>query len=121
MPVAARISLIRHAASSGQAPEASLTVVGRKQAEGLAEALGDIAVDALYSCPYRRARETIAPFAKASGLHVVELHDLRKRLLSPHPVPDWLTHIERSFDHRSHALSGGESFDQVTRRATIAL
>jgi broad specificity phosphatase PhoE len=55
-----------------------LTELGREQAAALAERLGDIALDAVYSSDLRRAVETAAVVAEAQGLEVVELPELRE-------------------------------------------
>jgi len=57
---AARMSviLVRHAESSGQDPEASLTLRGVREAKDLASALHDLSIDQVASSPYRRARQT---------------------------------------------------------------
>ena len=55
-----------------------LTDRGRAQAGALAERLADIALDAVYSSDLRRARETAQAVARAHGLDVVELPELRE-------------------------------------------
>jgi len=69
--------LIRHAlpvridegVADGPA-DPELSSIGIQQAESLAELLAAEAVDAIWSSPMRRARETAAPLADALGLHV---------------------------------------------------
>ena len=55
-----------------------LTDRGHAQAAELAERLADIALDAVYSSDLRRARETAAEVARAQGLDVIEVRDLRE-------------------------------------------
>ncbi len=55
-----------------------LTDRGRAQATALAERLADIELDAVYSSDLRRARETAEAVARAQGLDVVELPELRE-------------------------------------------
>jgi broad specificity phosphatase PhoE len=55
-----------------------LTDRGRAQATALAERLADIELDAVYSSDLRRARETAEAVARAQGLAVVELPELRE-------------------------------------------
>lgn len=69
--------LIRHGMTdatghrlSGRTPGLHLNAVGRTQSEELAERLGDLRVDAVYSSPLERCRETAAPLAAANGLRV---------------------------------------------------
>jgi probable phosphomutase (TIGR03848 family) len=69
--------LIRHGwtdligkALPGRRPGVSLNERGRRQAEKLASWLAVVPVDAIYSSPLERARETAAPLAAARGLSV---------------------------------------------------
>ncbi|MEM8630399.1 MAG: histidine phosphatase family protein [Pseudomonadota bacterium] len=116
-----RALLIRHAASSGQAPDAPLSDDGEAHAERLAPWLTAAGAGPLYSSPYRRARQTVAPFSKASGQEVTALDGLRERLLSPAPCPDWLEETKRSFTDPGYALPGGEALADVRARAAAAL
>ena len=113
--------LIRHASPSDQAPSAPLSDAGYAEAAALVPVLTDLQAGPLFSSPFRRAQETIAPFAAASGQTVTVLDDLRERLLSPEPLPDWQDHIRRSFDNPAYAVPGGESHDALCFRAQQAL
>lgn len=115
------IFLIRHAASSGQAPDAELSADGKLQAENLATWLEGQGIDALYSSPYRRAVATLEPFSGQSGLPISILSDLRERRLAPTPLPDYKIHLARSFDDRSYKLEGGESLNETCQRAIAEL
>jgi probable phosphoglycerate mutase len=76
------VLLIRHA----QMPPASttgedrpLTELGREQAEVLASYLaGYVRLSAVYSSPMLRTLETARPIARAQGLEVEVVHDLRE-------------------------------------------
>jgi len=72
-----RLYLIRHALNDwvgkrlpGWTPGISLNEEGRKQAARLAEWLGPVPIEALYSSPLERAVETAEPIAKSHGLDV---------------------------------------------------
>jgi len=55
----------------GRAPGLHLADAGRAQADAVAERLGTLErVDAVYSSPLERTRETAAPIARARGLRV---------------------------------------------------
>lgn len=56
----------------------NLSELGRRQAQALARRLRDTSFDALYSSPLGRARQTAAPLAKALGLDVEVVPDLRE-------------------------------------------
>jgi 2,3-bisphosphoglycerate-dependent phosphoglycerate mutase len=118
----ARLILIRHCESSGQAPDAPLTEAGGRAAEVLADRLEALRPDAVYSSPYLRARTTVQPFAERAGLTIVEDARLRERVLSEQPLEDWLDHIRRSYEDLDHvAGAGGESLRQTQIRALAAL
>src|SRR5436309_15236610 len=55
----------------GRAPGLHLSDEGRKQADAVAQRIAALkSVDAVYSSPLERARETAAPIAAARGLRV---------------------------------------------------
>lgn len=56
------------ATPDGTPADPGLTDRGREQAKGLVQALAGGDIDALYTSPARRARETAAPVEKAYGL-----------------------------------------------------
>lgn len=66
-----RIILVRHAekAQDGTS-DPPLSQEGRQRAQRLALLLKDVPVGALYSTPYKRTRETLAPVAAAKQLPV---------------------------------------------------
>jgi probable phosphomutase (TIGR03848 family) len=61
---------------SGWMPGLHLSEAGREQARGLAERLGPVALDAVYSSPLERCQETAAVVAEAKGLKVSTLEDV---------------------------------------------
>ncbi len=69
--------LIRHGENdtvgrklAGRTPGVHLNENGRKQAEGVAQALGKAPIKAVYSSPMERAVETAQPLAEALGLEI---------------------------------------------------
>ena len=54
----------------GQSDEPRLSPLGLKHAQALVAALGQLKIDAIYSSPLTRARETAQPLADALGLPV---------------------------------------------------
>jgi len=113
--------LVRHAKSSGQSREALLSEEGLAQAEALVPVLQALEAGPVFSSLYTRAVETLTPYAKASGLDITEIEDLRERVLSPMPLPDWKDHIRTSFDDPAHAAPGSESHIDMLRRWRAAL
>ena len=109
------VLLIRHAESvapgTADFDEYSrpLTAKGFGDAELLAESLTSRRIDAAYSSPYIRARQTIEPMAKARGLTIETINNLRERVLKPGDLPDWKTHLQRSWKDFDYVLPDGES------------
>jgi probable phosphoglycerate mutase len=73
--------LIRHARPSRHEPvegpaDPELSEIGLRQAGALADWLGDEKIDAVYSSPMRRARETAEPLADRLGVKVQSEPDL---------------------------------------------
>jgi probable phosphoglycerate mutase len=82
---------------------------GIRQAERLAEYLGEEAIGAVWSSPMQRARETAAPLGKQLGIDIVidsELAEFDKEATSYIPVEElkatkderWLAMVEGNFD-----------------------
>ncbi|MGE6752161.1 histidine phosphatase family protein [Rossellomorea sp. NPDC071047] len=111
------IYIVRHAKAEGQPFHAHLTETGKNQANQLAAFLKKRSIQAIYSSPFVRAIETIAPFARQSGLTIKEDERLGERILSDQDLPDWMAKLKDSFEDFSLALPGGESNDQATERA----
>jgi 2,3-bisphosphoglycerate-dependent phosphoglycerate mutase len=89
---------------------------GQRQAEELADELEPYQLHGIYSSPYPRAVQTVEPIARRRGLTIHQLDDMRERLLSPGPVPDWRSHLERGFAEDDYALDGGETSRDAQRR-----
>jgi probable phosphoglycerate mutase len=75
--------LLRHAVTehtgarlSGWTPGLHLSEEGRRQADGLAERLGPVPLDAVYASPLERCQETAAVVAEAKGLKLSTLEDV---------------------------------------------
>jgi len=92
---------------------------------GLATAyLSDKHVDAVLSSPFRRAIDTIKPFADARGLSIVTIEDFRERkgdsgMNLYHP--DFKGFMERQWADFSYTYSDGECLRDVQVRNIAAL
>jgi probable phosphomutase (TIGR03848 family) len=112
----------------GRAKGLSLADEGRRQADIAAERIGALArVDAIYSSPLERAKETAAPIAKACGLRTkierglfecdfgdwtgAELQHLMKK-------PEWQT-VQRA--PSTFRFPNGESFTEMQTRMVSTL
>ena len=93
-----------------------LSKAGRAAAEQLALELADEVITAIWSSPYPRARQTVEPLARRTGIAIETVDDLRERLLSPGPLPDWRDHLERTWLDDGHRLPDGESSAQAAER-----
>lgn len=116
-----RLLLVRHCQSSGQTPDAELTELGFKQANVLADFLSGRQVDAIASSVYKRAQQSIEPFAAAMGLTVRTDHRLNERTLSACPLDSWRELVRDSFENPDLRASGGESAREVLDRAWASL
>lgn len=105
--------LLRHAQSDPSAdveePAWPLSEVGRGQARALVPVLTACGVDVIYSSPYRRAMQTVAPFAWASGYPIRTHTDLRERRLTHRFIDDVETQARRTWDDFSWSMSDGET------------
>ncbi|ANU14249.1 histidine phosphatase family protein [Planococcus halocryophilus] len=115
------IYLIRHCQATGQAPEAELTEIGKKQAKDLAEFFQQRKVVHFVSSPFMRAIQSIEPAAKQLGLPIVIDGRLAERILSSEDLSDWMEKLEASFEDEELKFVGGESGREATTRAIAAL
>src|ERR1700722_10569910 len=98
-----------------------LTAKGMRDAEQLREMRASTRIDAVYSSPYLRARQTIEPIAQARGLAIETVEDLRERLLSPVDLPNWRAHLKRSWNDFDYAPPGGETSREAQARVVRVL
>jgi 2,3-bisphosphoglycerate-dependent phosphoglycerate mutase len=98
-----------------------LSDAGRVAADELASELEVYTISAIYSSPYPRALETVAPIARGRGMEIQLLADLRERRLSPQPMDDWHSALERAWTDADFAPPGGETGRDAQRRAVAIL
>lgn len=130
-----RLVLIRHAepdesvrGRSYGSLDVPLSAAGRQQAEALVQALEDVEIDAIFTSPLRRARETAAPLATARRLQPVAHEGLRELSFGeldgrtyadiererPELYQSWMT------DPTGTRFPGGETFAELRERALAA-
>ena len=113
--------IVRHCEATGQAPDAPLTEAGLAQAEGLAAALPRGCVDKIISSPYKRAIQSIAPFADRNAL-TIEIDDrLRERSLGSPGSADWRKALEATFDDLDLMFADGESNRAAMQRGVAVI
>ena len=71
------VVLVRHAEKAAESGNPELTDAGLERARALARTVGDLGIDVIYSTPFRRTQQTVAPVALALALEVtvVEIAD----------------------------------------------
>jgi 2,3-bisphosphoglycerate-dependent phosphoglycerate mutase len=111
------IYIVRHAKADGQPFHASLTQEGEEQARSLVSFLEKYPVESIYSSPFRRALQTIQPFADHKGIPIHEDDRLGERILSEKDFPDWKDKLRESFEDFSLVFPGGESNEEGMKRA----
>ena len=128
------ILLVRHGVTPttgrvlpGRAPGLHLSDAGRAQAERVAERLGDLPVDAVYSSPLERACETAEPTAARTGREVKHDDGLLEcdfgdwtgaALADVAALPEWQT-VQRS--PSTFRFPNGESFTEMQDRIVGSL
>ena len=131
-----RVLLVRHAMHdwvgrgiAGRMPTVTLNGEGELQAQDLARRLAHVTLDAIFSSPQPRARQTARPLAAAKGLHVTILDEfdeigfgewegLTFAELQARYAAGWHEWIHRRSMVR---VPGGESFPAVRDRAMAGL
>ena len=119
--MAARLLLVRHCEATGQEPGAPLTPRGVRESWALADFLAAYPVDAIVTSAYLRARQTADPLAELRRLETVVDPRLNERNLSPSPIENWQQVLRDSFANLDLRAPGGESANDVLRRAWPAL
>ncbi|WP_393958958.1 histidine phosphatase family protein [Priestia megaterium] len=111
--------LVRHCEAEGQEAKASLTGQGIQQARQLMDYLNELSypVDKIISSSYKRAVQTIEPYAKETGLPLHIDARLEERRLSGQSLSNWMEVLKRTFDDIDFKVEGGESTKEATARA----
>lgn len=101
---------VRHAHSSWTPDEMRpLSPQGFEDAVRLADVLEEYPIDAVYTSPYTRARQTVEPLAARLGLPLLTEPDLRERNLGERTFEDHLQAVAALWQDPSVANPGGES------------
>ena len=102
--------VIRHAWADWTPEEMRpLSAEGRADARRVSDLLIDAGIEAIYSSPYRRARQTVEPLSQRLGLPIQELDDLRERELGSGAVDDFDEAVRATWDDFTFARPGGET------------
>ena len=130
------VYFVRHGQSLGNAaaifqpPESPLSPIGHGQAAGIAKRIAKLAVQALLSSPYQRAKETAEVIAPAAGLTPeysgLFVERMKPPCINGKPVADEAAHAiwrewNRSLYTPGMRVQGGENYDDLIARADAAL
>lgn len=113
-----KIIAVRHCKASGQEHDAPLTEEGFHQAEELARFLEGHRFDCVISSPFKRAVDTIKPYAELTHTEIKTDERLAERILSTQTDPDWdwRFHLERTYKEEHLTFPGGESTFEAKQR-----
>ena len=109
--------LVRHAHANWLPDEnRPLSERGLSDAQRVADILHQFPINAIYSSPYRRAYQTVVPYAKRLNLSITILADLRERQLAGKPVENFAKAVETVWQNPSFAHPGGSKHNCPTTR-----
>jgi broad specificity phosphatase PhoE len=119
----ATIYLVQHGDKERLPGDPRLTELGKRQAAVTARWLWETGLQAVYSSPLRRARETAEPVGYAAGLAVQVDSRLRERLNwdGAQAFDAFLAEWDRSTKDRDLILSNGESSRSAGERLRLFL
>jgi len=114
--------LVRHA-HAGWTPDEGrpLSARGSADAQRVADLLQPLPISAVYSSPFRRARDTVAPLAARLGLPIDEIDDLRERELGTAPTDSFMAAVKATWEDPTLAFPGGESNAAAQRRGVAVI
>ncbi len=119
-----QIYLIRHAEPNFRNhsdAERELTPKGLEDRRLVTDFLMDKGIDAVLSSPYRRAVDTVRPFAEAARLPIEHVADFRERRVDSVWIDDFDDFCRRQWADMEYRLSDGESLREVQERNVAAL
>jgi 2,3-bisphosphoglycerate-dependent phosphoglycerate mutase len=113
-----KIIAVRHCKATGQESEAPLTEEGLQQSKELARFLKGYQFDCVISSPFKRAADTIKPYAQLTHTEIKTDDRLSERILSTQTDPDWdwRSHLKRTYNEEHLKFPGGESTFEAKQR-----
>jgi 2,3-bisphosphoglycerate-dependent phosphoglycerate mutase len=115
------IFIVRHCKAEGQPPSANLTEEGYRQAEGLADFLYGKNVESIYTSPFVRAINSIAPLAQKLHVPIQTDDRLSERILCGESHPNWREMLCKTFYDLELCYEGGESSKAAMNRALMVI
>lgn len=98
-----------------------LTEKGMADRALVTEFLSDKGISCVYSSPYCRAIDTVAPLAQRRGLAVTPVEDFRERSVDDAWIDDFDSFARRQWADFNFKREGGESLSEVQARNIAAL
>jgi 2,3-bisphosphoglycerate-dependent phosphoglycerate mutase len=83
--------------------------------------LQDKEIDVVLSSPFKRAKDTVTPFAESAGLAVREITDFRERKVADEWILPFKEFCQKQWEDFSYKLENGESLSEVQARNIAAL
>ncbi len=117
-----RLLLVRHAESEAPRPGLEdelirpLSDKGFLQAQNLVPVLAACQPDAIYSSPYIRAVQTVAPTAEVLGHSVVIVDDFREHRMASTPISNWRAVLSAQWGDFHYVHESGESMAATQAR-----
>lgn len=94
-----------------------LSELGHRQAHELVPVIDSLKLDLIYSSPFTRAKQTIEPFLKQSGMEMIIDERIQGRVLGDATRNDLFNSLfKRSFEDLDFTLEGSESGNDCIRR-----
>lgn len=109
--------VLRHAETTGQAPDAPLTETGFRSAQALVSYLSPLGIEGVISSPYLRAQQTVEPFCEAAGVPITLDPAAAEWRLAPVDSSQWKSHLSAALDDPNFSSAAGESAEDVLMRA----
>lgn len=98
-----------------------LSPQGMKDRSLVTEFLSDKDIDIIFSSPYKRAVDTLKPFAEQCGLDIEMIEDFKERKVDASWIEDFTEFARKQWNDFNYKLSGGECLKEVQDRNVSAL
>ncbi|WP_191907003.1 phosphoglycerate mutase family protein [Adhaeribacter soli] len=104
------IYLLRHAEKANSSADPDLSAAGQERAIALRDSLSKLPVNAIYSTPYKRTRQTVAPLAAAKNIQEQEYDANNLTALTTKILKDNLSQTVVIVGHANTVLETMEAF-----------
>ena len=98
-----------------------LSAKGLEDRKLVTEFLKDKEIDVVLSSPFKRAYDTVAPFAEGKGLEIQVVEEFRERKIDSCWIEDFKSFSKAQWADFTYKLSDGECLGEVQERNIFAL